>query len=213
MRKPFVVCLVAAALLAGTDSKPRCTSAIPTPSYSDLARRAGVSGIVELSALIGKEGGVPESVAVVRSLGWGLDEAAIQAVSQWKFVPALSNSQPARFTVPVECQFDGPRTSNGYLSFGAMTFELPTGVRAPELTTFIAPDFYPDFRQKHERGKVQFSVNDQGEPENFEIEKPSSSNLEKAVLVALKQWRFQPAMAQRAAVSARGSLVYASTPK
>ncbi len=38
--------------------------------------------------------GMPQNVAVERRLGYGLDEKAVEAVSQWKFRPGLSFGMP-----------------------------------------------------------------------------------------------------------------------
>jgi periplasmic protein TonB len=42
---------------------------------------------------------------VMRSLGLGLDEKAIEAVSQWKFAPAMKDGSPVSVNVEVEVDF------------------------------------------------------------------------------------------------------------
>jgi protein TonB len=60
----------------------------PTP-------RAGPSyqGSVLLWLVVAPNGR-PRNIRVQRSLGMGLDEKAIEAVSQWRFQPATLNGQP-----------------------------------------------------------------------------------------------------------------------
>jgi TonB family protein len=42
---------------------------------------------------------------VLRGLGLGLDEKAIEAVSRWKFRPALRNGHPVRAAATIEVNF------------------------------------------------------------------------------------------------------------
>jgi TonB family protein len=69
------------------------------PEYSDEARRAKISGSVLLSVVI-DEHGIPRNFHVIRPLGLGLDQKAIEAVQRWRFRPGLKNGHP----VPVEAQ-------------------------------------------------------------------------------------------------------------
>ena len=65
------------------------------PIYPSLARMAHVEGVVILEAVIDARGNV-ESVRVLRSIPQ-LDQAAADAVRQWRFTPARLNTE----TVPV----------------------------------------------------------------------------------------------------------------
>jgi TonB family protein len=62
------------------------------PIYPEPAKAAGISGVVILEATIDTEG-VPVGIAVMRSIP-DLDQAAINAVRQWRYVPTLLNGQP-----------------------------------------------------------------------------------------------------------------------
>jgi len=78
------------------------------PSYTEDARKARLEGTVVISLFIG-EGGVPEDLRVTRRLGLGLDEKATDAVSQWRFRPALRNGLPFRVPATIEVNFHLPR--------------------------------------------------------------------------------------------------------
>jgi TonB family protein len=83
---------------------PRCV-ACPDPSYSDQARSAKVSGIVVLRLIITGEGRA-SNIKVKRSLGYGLDEKAVEAVENWQFEPVLGpNDQPVTVWTDVEVNF------------------------------------------------------------------------------------------------------------
>src|SRR5438105_9029227 len=73
------------------------------PVYPDLAREAGVDGQVLVQALVGKDGKV-KGTKVVKSIPM-LDAAAITAVQQWVFKPALSNNKPVAVWVAVPVKF------------------------------------------------------------------------------------------------------------
>jgi TonB family protein len=63
-----------------------------------------IAGTVRLSLVIDTEGN-PRQINVVRSLGRGLDEAAVAAVRQWKFTPGSKDGQPVNIRTIVEVNF------------------------------------------------------------------------------------------------------------
>jgi TonB family protein len=76
----------------------------PEPQYSEEARKAKWQGAVLLSLVV-DENGKPQQIKVIRPLGLGLDEKAIEAVSQWKFKPGTLNGKPVAVTAQVEVSF------------------------------------------------------------------------------------------------------------
>ena len=74
------------------------------PKYSERARQVGLEGTVVLYIVITSEG-TPRDMSVVRSLGLGLDEAAMEAVSQWKFNPAVKDGKAVAVQATVEVNF------------------------------------------------------------------------------------------------------------
>jgi protein TonB len=65
----------------------------PRPLYTEVARKARIQGVVILQAVIDREGNVTE-VTVLKPLPFGLSEAAVDAVRQWRFKPATLNGRP-----------------------------------------------------------------------------------------------------------------------
>jgi periplasmic protein TonB len=49
--------------------------------------------------------GLPQNVRVIRGVGMGLDEKAKEAVSQYRFKPAMENGHPVPVQVNVEVNF------------------------------------------------------------------------------------------------------------
>jgi len=72
--------------------------------YPYEARRRGIAGDVVLEIVVRRDGSVGE-VKVVRGLGAGLSERAIQAVRQWQFVPARRLGVPVDVIVEVAVEF------------------------------------------------------------------------------------------------------------
>ena len=74
------------------------------PEYSEEARKARFSGAVQLSFVVGIDGH-GESIQVVRGLGMGLDEKAVDALRQWRFKPGTNKGAPVRVRALIEVMF------------------------------------------------------------------------------------------------------------
>lgn len=76
----------------------------PDPEFSDEARRAKYQGVCVVSLIVDAQGN-PQDVRVIRHLGMGLDQKAVQAVRQYKFKPAMLNGKPVAVEVNIEVNF------------------------------------------------------------------------------------------------------------
>ena len=76
------------------------------PAYTEQARDAKLEGTVTLTLTIDAEG-APKDVSVVKPLGLGLDENAMEAVMSWKFEPARQkkDNAPVAVKANVEVNF------------------------------------------------------------------------------------------------------------
>jgi protein TonB len=81
---------------------PRRIVDVP-PAYPAVAQRARVEGVVILEAVIDTQGRVT-SVRVLRSIAL-LDQAAVDAVKQWRFTPAFLNAEPVPVVMTVTVNF------------------------------------------------------------------------------------------------------------
>jgi protein TonB len=86
--------------IGGDVSAPVLVSKIE-PEYSEEARKAKYSGSVLLSIVV-DENGLPRNIKVVRPLGLGLDQKAIEAVMKWRFRPGMKGGR----AVPVQAQVE-----------------------------------------------------------------------------------------------------------
>jgi protein TonB len=76
----------------------------PTPEFSEEARRQKLSGNV-LVYLQVDEHGRPTHIRILRGLGMGLDEKALEAVRQYRFKPATQNGHPVAVEMNVDVVF------------------------------------------------------------------------------------------------------------
>jgi TonB family protein len=72
--------------------------------YTDEARRRAITGDVLLEIVVRHDGSVGE-VKVLRGLGAGLEQRAIEAVRQWQFDPARLRGTPVDVIVQVSVEF------------------------------------------------------------------------------------------------------------
>jgi TonB family protein len=74
------------------------------PEFSEEARKAKHQGVVVLTIEV-DAGGKVRNIQVRRGLGLGLDEKAIEAVSHWRFRPAMRDGKPVTTDAVVEVNF------------------------------------------------------------------------------------------------------------
>ena len=159
-------------------------------AISDEAQRARLEGTVVLTVVVGEDG-LPRDIRVVRSMGMGLDENAIEAVRspRWKFTPGIKNGVPVMATATVEV--DVGLSDVGW-SLTRAAFDTPAGADRPVLTR--AP--YPSLsRLDEKRGAVTVSldVSPEGGAENLRVEKSSTPALGDEARKFARDWKFRPA--------------------
>lgn len=74
------------------------------PEYSEEARKAKFQGTVVLYVVVDEKGN-PRDLRVVRPLGLGLDEKAIEAVQKWRFRPGQLGGKPVSVAATIEVNF------------------------------------------------------------------------------------------------------------
>jgi TonB family protein len=113
LRKLIPAALLGIGLLLGQDqtpykiggdvTAPRLTSRID-PSYTPEASAAKLEGTVTLSVVVGTDG-LAHDINVVKSLGSGLDEKAVEAIQKWQFEPGTKSGQPVPVRAQIEVNF------------------------------------------------------------------------------------------------------------
>jgi TonB family protein len=74
------------------------------PEYSMEAQKARQQGTVVLMIIVDEQG-LPQDVRVIRRLGFGLDEKAVEAVQRWRFRPAMKDGRPVKVEATIEVNF------------------------------------------------------------------------------------------------------------
>ena len=74
------------------------------PEFSEQARKAKYQGVVVLAIDVDASGNV-RNIRVRQSLGLGLDEKAVEAVSKWRFRPGVLNGRPVTTEAVVQVSF------------------------------------------------------------------------------------------------------------
>jgi TonB family protein len=74
------------------------------PEFSEEARRAKHYGTVILVVDVDPTGHAV-NVRIARSLGLGLDERAVEAVSRWRFQPGMRSGKPVTVSATIEVNF------------------------------------------------------------------------------------------------------------
>jgi TonB family protein len=74
------------------------------PEYSEEARKARFEGTVLLAAIVRKDGRV-DVLNLVRSLGFGLDQNAVDALRKWRFRPGTKDGRAVDVWLNIEVSF------------------------------------------------------------------------------------------------------------
>jgi TonB family protein len=92
-------------LHVGSDVKKPVMFYQAEPHFTDEARRARFSGTVLISLIVEKDG-TPSHVQVIKGVGMGLDEKAVESVLQSKFKPGTLMGKPVRVGIHVAVNYD-----------------------------------------------------------------------------------------------------------
>jgi TonB family protein len=158
------------------------------PEYAEEARIARLEGSISLSITVDTDG-VPKNITVLRNLGFGLDQKAIEAVGTWRFVPGQKEGKPVPVVVNIEVNFGLPGPK-GQWHLAQAAFNPPEGASVPFL---IKPQFPPDDPARQSASvAVTFDVDEHGSPINLHIEKSSDPRSEEDVIAAVREWKFKP---------------------
>jgi TonB family protein len=155
------------------------------PQFSDQARAAKFNGLVTVQLILNAQG-VPENVHVIRGVGMGLDENAVEAVRQYRFQPAKENGNPVPVLLNVEVNFQFFRSSKATTS---------TGIQPPQVIKSANPVF-PDAVKNlgyPARSTVHIIVKVDGTAGDPYIVQAAGLGLDEEALRAVAQYRFKPA--------------------
>lgn len=157
------------------------------PEYSIEGRMARLEG-TSIVSLVVNENGRAQDVRATRLVGLGLDEKAVQAISEWKFKPGMKDGMPVAVAATIEVNFH--LDAHSIWRPTRANFMTPQGATRP---TLIEAPYPADFGSNlNDSVAVQFDVDDNGIPINLRAQSPSGSKLETEAVDIVSGWRFQP---------------------
>lgn len=155
------------------------------PKFTNKARKAKLSGTVEVGLMVDEQG-VPRDVVVQKGLGMGLDEEAIKAVRQYRFFPAMKDGVPVKVALTIKVDFQ----------IFSQSTPSADAITPPRLLHSENPKFTPEARKAKLTGDVivSLTVDEQGIPQDVAVEKGLGMGLDEAAVEAIRQYRFSPAV-------------------
>lgn len=214
-----VVALAPAAALAQTQEPVRVGGNVKAPErvkyvaavYPEAALSTRVSGIVILEALVDTNGDVADA-RVLKSIPL-LDQAAVDAVRQWRYTPTSLNGTlvPVIMTVTVNFSVDADLPSQPALMTGAAMqanaisssvtqewkgappIRIGGTTAAPERVKYVPPVYPTEAQQARIQGIViiEAVIDESGQVAAEKVLK-SVPLLDDAALAAVSQWKYTP---------------------
>lgn len=174
--------------------------------YPKGAKKDGIEGTVFVNATIDESGRVANA-NVMRGVGHGCDEAAVSAVKKTLFTPAVKDGKKvkAKITIPIAFKLDGGHGQKTGLSEGQgnsgksdddvliTAEEMPAPVGGVE--ALMKGFTYPEgARARGVTGRVfiQFVVDEEGKPGNFNVIRPLDPECDAACVAFLKTSKWTP---------------------
>jgi TonB family protein len=163
------------------------------PKYPEVGRQARVEGIVILEAKVDEQGNVIDA-RVLRSIPL-LDQAAIDAVKQWKYEPLIFDGKARKviFTVTVRFVLSEGTKEDAMDKFAQGAVRAIKDIMPPKLIKEVPP-IYPEIaRQSNVEGVVILGVktNEKGQVKDLIILR-SIPLLDQAAIDAVRQWIYEP---------------------
>jgi TonB family protein len=181
------------AVRAVDDIKPPKLIKQVNPVYPQVARQAQVEGIVILEAKTDEQGNVV-GARILRSIPV-LDQAAIDAVKQWKYEPLVIDGKPRKvlFTVTVRFMLKEGDKGKTLDKFAQGAVRAENDIKPPKLIKEVAP-VYPEIaRAAVIEGVVILGVktDEEGRVKDVMVLR-SIPLLDQAAIDAVRQWVYEP---------------------
>jgi len=163
------------------------------PVYPEIARQAQVEGIVILEAKTNVQGNVIEA-RVLRSIPI-LDQAAIDAVKQWKYEPLIVDGKARKviFTVTVRFMLKEGNKAKTLEKFAQGAIRAIKDIKPPKLVKEVAPVYPEVARVAVIEGVVILGVKtgEEGKVKDVIVLR-SIPLLDQAAIDAVRQWVYEP---------------------
>lgn len=161
--------------------------------YPEEARKERVQGVVILEAQTDKSGNV-EHVRVLKSNAPLLNEAAMDAVKQWKYEPMFIKGKPTGIIFTVTVRFALKEEETEEFDKVAVIAGEDKEIKPPKLLNKVDPIYPEEAREARVQGVVilRVRVNEEGLVEQILVIKSESEMLNKPAMDAVRQWKYEP---------------------
>jgi TonB family protein len=152
------------------------------PEYSEEARKAHYQGTVVVYVEVDGTGH-PSKLSVVRSLGLGLDEKALEAVRKWRFRPGYEDGHPVTVAATIEVNFRLLKEPDGWCVMAD-----------PCVLYKVEPEYSEEARRARYQGTVvlHVDVDTAGRPVNVRVVRGLGLGLDEKAIEAVGKWKFRP---------------------
>jgi len=178
----------------GNIKPPKLVKAVD-PIYPEKARKAQVEGLVILEARTDEKGNV-EDAKVLKSIPV-LDQAAIDAVKQWKYEPMVINGKPQKivFTLTVNFRLKPSDMEKALEKFAQGVVKAEGTISPPRLIRSVDPVYPEEARKAGIQGVVILAAKTDatGHVQDVMILRPIPA-LNQAAIEAVRQWVYEPYM-------------------
>lgn len=198
------LCLVGASVAQAQDvtTSPKRTYYV-APLYPEAAKQSRVTGTVVAEVMIDGQGNVADA-KILRSVA-GLDQAALDAVRQWRYAPTTLNGRPVPVMATVSVNFSLADQSAPALAQdpaqwpllidGKMPLRIGGNIPPPERTKYVTPAYPQDAKDAGVSGIVimEIVVDGDGKVAGSHLLR-SVPLLDQAAVDAVMAWEYAPVL-------------------
>jgi TonB family protein len=183
----------------GGGVKPPSLVSKKEPEYSEAARKAGIQGMVVLYTEI-RPDGTAQNFKILNSLGSGLDEKAIEAVSEWKFNPGTKDDKPVTVAASIEVNF----RLLGPWQITKSNYAAPESYGKPTLVAFA----FPTACKTEGAISLAFDISADGVAANIRVVSADGPDMAGSLLPFVRSWKFRPARQNTDAVPSSAEMEF-----
>ena len=175
------------------------------PQYSEAGRKLRAQGRVLLSIVVQPDG-TAQDLKVLTSLGYGLDEKAVEAVRKWQFKPSMKDGKPVPVGAQVDVSFSlGQAPGTNMWSSGLMAFAPEADLSLPVATDGTMPKSAGEI--SNESLVLEFTVGSSGSVKNIHAIHGAEC-ASQLLRGSLATWTFRPAVRGNRSVEATGRILF-----
>ena len=182
---------------------PTVLSRVSPDDSSALAKALRASGDVLISLVVRSDGTL-HNIQVVKAVGYGMDERAVETVRKWRFKPGKKDGAPVDVRVQVEVAFRIAPDANAW-GAGPLVFDAATGITPHVLRSGTMPKAAGKIG--NEAVVIQFKVDSHGEVGDIRPLQGEKSVSLPVLLSSLAKWKFAPALSGSAPIPASGKVL------